>query len=189
MLVLLIIVLVVAAGLVVLWVLAERKASRTAADRDQVAARLGTTEGELAAMTAERDAGTERIATLAAQKAEVEAQREQVELDLADTDDALRKRTDLADAQAMQIDTLSAERDDLQQQLNSAEERIVTLAARPGVVVGEVATEDTGAEMLWDLEVARSERAWRNSVAINPVDDPSPFESTQDPLRTAVEIE
>jgi hypothetical protein len=76
----------------------------------------------------------------------------------------------------------------LQQQLTSAEERIVTLAARPGVVVGESA-DDPSAETLWDLEVARSERSWRNSVAINPVDDPSPFEGTDDPLRTAVEIE
>ncbi|MEM7276342.1 MAG: hypothetical protein AAF547_24930, partial [Actinomycetota bacterium] len=71
----------------------------------------------------------------------------------------------------------------------AAEERIVTLAARPGVVVGELSTEDSNAEMLWDLEVARSERAWRNSVAINPVDDASPFETTVDPVRTAVEIE
>ncbi|MEL6982502.1 MAG: hypothetical protein AAFO29_08765, partial [Actinomycetota bacterium] len=70
------------------------------------------------------------------------------------------------------------------------EEQIVTLAARPEVVVGDGdGTGDPSADTLWDLEVARSERSWRNSVAINPVDDPSPFDSTDDPVRTAVEIE
>ena len=189
MLVPLIILLVVAAGLVVLWVLAERKASQLAEAKDEVAKRLATTESNLTSMTRLRTAAQTKAEGLAAEKAAVENERNQVRLQLADVDEALRKRTDLADAQAMQIDTLSAARDELQERLNAAEERIVTLAARPGVVVGELSTEDSNAEMLWDLEVARSERAWRNSVAINPVDDPSPFETSDDPVRTAIEIE
>jgi hypothetical protein len=196
MLVPFIIVLVVAVGLVVLWVLAERKAARSAEELAETSQRLATTESELRAAKA-------TIGELEATVAETETERDYLagQLDenaqllsstadsLSEANESLRKRTELADAQAMQIDSLSAARDDLQQQLNSAEERIVTLAARPGVVVGELTNDDANAEMLWDLEVARSERAWRNSVAINPVDDPSPFETTEDPVRTAVEIE
>lgn len=196
MLVPFIIVLVVAVGLVVLWILAERKAARSAEELADTSQRLATTEAELGAAKT-------NIAELEATVSETETERDYLagQLDenaqllsntadsLSEANESLRKRTELADAQAMQIDTLSAARDELQQRLTVAEERIVTLASRPGVVVGELSTEDSNAEMLWDLEVARSERAWRNSVAINPVDDPSPFESTEDPVRTAVEIE
>lgn len=199
----LIIVLVVAVGLVVLWVLAERKAVRTGEELADTKSRLSTTEADLDRTTTALDDRTAKVEELEGGLADVEKERDFLagQLDetanlltdsnqsLADATEALRKRTDLADAQAMQIDTLSAARDELQQRLAVAEERIVTLAARPGVVVGELSTEDSNAEMLWDLEVARSERAWRNSVAINPVDDPSPFETTKDPVRTAVEIE
>ena len=58
------------------------------------------------------------------------------------------------------------------------------------MVVGDLTSGDNAnAEMLWDLEVARSERSWRNSVSVNPVSDPSPFENAEDPVREAVEIE
>ena len=196
MLVPFIIVLVVAVGLVVLWILAERKAARSAEELTETSQRLATTQSELGAVKA-------KVGELETTVTETETERDYLagQLDenaqllsntadsLSEANESLRKRTELADAQAMQIDTLSAARDELQQRLTVAEERIVTLASRPGVVVGELSTEDSNAEMLWDLEVARSERAWRNSVAINPVDDPSPFETTEDPVRTAVEIE
>lgn len=199
----LIIVLVVAAGLVILWILAERKAAQTGQQLEDTTSRLKTTEADLARTSASLDERTATAAKLETGLADLEKERDflAAQLDetaqqltsssaaLTESTEALRKRTELADAQAMQIDTLSAARDELQQRLHVAEDRIVTLAARPGVVVGELSTEDSNAEMLWDLEVARSERAWRNSVAINPVDDPSPFESTKDPVRTAVEIE
>lgn len=41
---------------------------------------------------------------------------------------------------------------------------------------------------LWALELARSERTWRHSVAVLP-DAPNPFETATDPLRLAIEIE
>ncbi len=41
----------------------------------------------------------------------------------------------------------------------------------------------------WALELVRSERTWRYSVAANPMEDPSPFESTNNALLLAVEIE
>lgn len=203
MLVPFIFVLVVAAGLVVLWILAERKAAKAGEELAETGQRLAAAEAELKTTSADLTASKSRVGELEKTVAETETERDYLasQLDenaqllsstadsLTEANEALRKRTELADAQDMQIDTLSAARDELQQRLTVAEERIVTLASRPGVVVGELSTEDSNAEMLWDLEVARSERAWRNSVAINPVDDPSPFETTEDPVRTAVEIE
>lgn len=181
---------VVAAGCLALFVLTQQKASRFASERDdktqqlkevsaeldQAGERLGRTNAELRQSEARRDTLTKEVSDLTGQ--------------LDESSSALHKRTELADAQALQIDALSGERDELRQQLNSAEEQIVTLAARPGVVVGDLTSgESANAEMLWELEVARSERSWRNSVSVNPVNDPSPFETAEDPVRQAVEIE
>ncbi len=189
MLVPFIIVVVIAAGLLVLLVMAQRKTTQITAERDEANRLLGEATVDISKANERLETAEGQIKTLESKRQELVSEKENLSGQLEESATMLRKRTELADAQAMQIDSLSAARDDLQQQLSSAEERIVTLAARPGVVVGELSTEDSNAEMLWDLEVARSERAWRNSVAINPVDDPSPFESSEDPVRTAVEIE
>lgn len=213
-----IIVAVIAAGLLVLLVLARQRTAQLRGELDDTAKRLAATESELATVGEQRRQAEERATELSArvealtstkeglerQVSELEGQVSGFEGRVSELDgrvnelttgldeatETLRKRTELADAQASQIDTLSAARDELQVKLTAAEEQIVTLAARPDVVVGEGdGTGDPGADTLWDLEVARSERSWRNSVAINPVDDPSPFDSTDDPVRTAVEIE
>lgn len=41
----------------------------------------------------------------------------------------------------------------------------------------------------WRLELVRSERTWRYSVSTNPLEDASPFEDSESPLRLAIEIE
>lgn len=205
MLVPLIISAVIAVGLLVLWLWARGQVGRLTAERDQLSADLDSTRSELARTGDQLTAAEER-------KAELSAQLDQARGDNAvlgqkvtgltgevtdlrgERDEAretLRKRTELADAQASQIDVLSAARDELQQKLTASEQQIATLAARPGVVVGssDGASVDTNAATLWDLEVSRSERSWRNSVAINPEAETSPFDDTDDPVRTAVEIE
>lgn len=189
MLVALIIAVVVAVGLLVMLYVAQQKTTVLTAERDEANRQLNETSADLQRANERLVTAEGQITSLDEQRADLVVQNTRLNGDLEETTTSLRKRTELADAQAMQIDSLSAARDELQQQLNSAEERIVTLAARPGVVVGELSNDDANAEMLWDLEVARSERAWRNSVAINPVDDPSPFESSDDPVHTAVQIE
>ncbi len=215
--VLVIVVAIVAAGALVLWFQTQQKANQLTEERDALNADLDATTDQLQRseqrvqaagvqideldaarreLVGERDGLTTNVAALESEVGGLEAkvgglnsEVDGLRNEIDETTTTLRKRTELADAQALQIDSLSAERDDLRTQLTSAEERIVTLAARPGVVVGEQSSDDAHAEMLWDLELARSERAWRNSVAINPVDDNSPFESAADPTRTAVEIE
>lgn len=47
---------------------------------------------------------------------------------------------------------------------------------------------EQGLALLWSLELARSARTWRQSVAIQP-DEVNPFTSTQEPLRLALEVE
>ncbi len=185
----LIIVAVIAAGLLAMVLSGRQKTAEVTAERDNFNRQLNETTVDLQRTNDRLETAESQIASLDEQRTDLIAESKRLTTDLEESATALRKRTELADAQAMQIDSLSAARDELQQQLTSAEEQIVTLAARPGVVVGELANDDANAEMLWDLEVARSERAWRNSVAINPVDDPSPFESTSDPVHTAVQIE
>jgi len=43
-------------------------------------------------------------------------------------------------------------------------------------------------EGLWSLERTRTERTWRQSVALDP-SDPGPFEAHDDPARVAIEVE
>ncbi len=59
-------------------------------------------------------------------------------------------------------------------------------AVHQSVFVGSLAGAAPAA--LWDLEMARSERTWRHSVALDP-SAPSPFIDAVDPLKLAVEIE
>lgn len=209
MLVPFIIVAVITAGLLVLLVLARQRIDRLTTEAADLGARLESTEADLAAARVEQAetaatletvrgsladsetklAGAEkRIADLTSQNVGLTGQVAELNGTVEAANETLRKRTELADAQAEQIDVLSGARDELQLRLTAAEEQIVTLTARPGVVVGE-SGEDSGAETLWDLEVARSERSWRTSVAIDPMGEASPFENTDDPVRTAVEIE
>jgi hypothetical protein len=196
MVVALIIASAVAVGLAVLYFLANAKAGRLTTERDGLAGDLETTRQELAdvkttlaATSGELETAQARNQELAAEVSTLGNRLSDTTTDLETVNESLRRRTELADAQAMQIDAVSAERDELQGRLQEAEERIVTLAARPGVVVGSGDGDDPASDTLWDLEVARTERLWRNSVAINPVDDTSPFDDSDDPVRTAIEIE
>ncbi len=188
-----IILAVVAVGLAAATIMGQQKASRLLGERDDVQHQLEDTAGKLSETAKQRDTARAEASDLESRRSSLEASVKQYDTKLTESNEALRKRTELADAQAMQIDALSGERDELKQQLLEAEERIVTMAARPGVVVGQPGegvdpvTDD--ASMLWQLEVSRSERLWRNSVAINPIGDTSPFETTDDPARKAIEIE
>ncbi len=188
---------VLALAFLVLWLTALQKASGLEAELEEANIQLAAAKSEIATMNDQIDRATDDIQALEAKAKGLDSELITTKSRFVDASDTLRKRTELADAQALQIDALSGERDDLRQQLSAAEERIVTLNARPGVVVGAVESDtvDAGAgsagqfAMLWDLEVARSERLWRTSVAIDPSSEANPFADTDDPTRRAVEIE
>lgn len=178
-----------------MWLAAQSNVGSLTGERDDLQASLDRVNGELGVRDGELKEARSRFAALEAKKTSVDNELVNTKARLDDASDALRKRTELADAQALQIDSLSAERDELRQKVADADERIATMAARPGVVVGEMTSADgestygASAEVLWSLELARSERQWRNSVAIDPMGETSPFETTDDPVREAVETE
>ena len=185
---------VLAVAFLSMWLAAQANVSSLTEDRDDLQADLNRVTGELGTRDGELADAKSQLSTLEAKIGSLEGDLSDTKSKLTDSDDALRKRTELADAQALQIDALSGERDEIRQKLGDAEEKIVTMAARPGVVVGEMSageggTPEANAEILWGLEVARSERQWRNSVAIDPMSETTPFEATDDPVREAVEIE
>ncbi|MFV0523046.1 MAG: hypothetical protein ACK5RL_00930 [Acidimicrobiales bacterium] len=92
---------------------------------------------------------------------------------------------------AAEITKLTAEKSSLRQRADEAEAAATAaIAANTGIVVGDdLDLDGSQPEMLWQMELARSERNWRNSVATNPQADESPFDGADDPVRLAVEIE
>ena len=108
-----------------------------------------------------------------------------------------------ADHQRTRADAAEAERADLASRVATLEAEIMTATeakvaadvradalavaadAGDGLSVGQVAASP---EALWRLELARSERLWRNSVAVVP-DEPSPIATADDPLRAALDVE
>ena len=82
---------------------------------------------------------------------------------------------------------MAIEAEDLRSRIAGLEQALATARATTSVArPGTMPELDPG--ILWQLELARSERTWRYSVAMFP-DDESPFAETDDPLRLAVETE
>lgn len=144
------------------------------------------TEGARQAGEIRRQASqlSERAAAAAQMKADleerIEAQSGEISALVADMN-GLQKRVEEADAALVEAEKARL----------AAEEEIAAAESRnAGLVIGELAEVD-GAhpEALWDLEVARSERTWRNSVAVDPTSPEGPFVDAADPVRLAVEIE
>ncbi|MFV0259046.1 MAG: hypothetical protein ACK5PP_11430 [Acidimicrobiales bacterium] len=103
----------------------------------------------------------------------------------------LKARAAEIESKKAEIGKLTTEKTSLRKRADEAEAAAATaIAANAGVVVNEALDLDgTQPEMLWQMELARSERTWRNSVATNPQADDSPFTDADDPVRLAVEIE
>ena len=102
----------------------------------------------------------------------------------------LGKATESLEQKTVEATGLFKDKEELAEQLLVAERKIVDLAARPDVVLNEMAVNNSNnATALWKLELLRSERAWRNSVATNPVTDESPFTKSEDPVRLAIETD
>jgi cell division protein FtsL len=188
MLVALIVAVVIALALAVLWFQARGQITALRSELDQRSQELTAANADLASTKETLSSSRSRVEQQEKRLNDLDTRVAKLTTERDETADALRKRTELADAQAMQIDVLSAERDAVQEQLAESEKRIEALAARPGALVGAV-DEDEDSATLWDLEVARTERLWRASVAINPTDPVTPFAESDDPVRTAVEIE
>ncbi|WP_195210531.1 hypothetical protein [Actinomarinicola tropica] len=194
-----VVVLALLSGLLAVLLLVQRR--RSTAALDACRADAGLVADELAA-TRSNAADTERRAAEAEARAEA-AERRAADAEAsaaatrADADRASGDREAALASLAAAEDQIAAaqataaaattERDEVAAQVVELRERLLALDAasrrtldahRPGIE----------AEALWQLELARAERTWRHSVAASP-DGPGPFGETDDPLRTAVEIE
>lgn len=191
---------VLAVAFLALWVTTQQKLGGVRNELSEAETQLSAAKSEVASMNDELDSTKDEVKNLQAKSDGLENELAGTNARLDDAKDTLRKRTELADAQALQIDALSGERDDLREEIRQAEEKIASMAARPGVVVGDMTggvvgeqaddnSLDSQFETLWNLELARTERVWRNSVAIDPTSETSPFDDADNALRQAIEIE
>ncbi len=178
--------------------------STAATERESLAEQLETATTELEAAKAAIDLAT----------ATAEATQEQIDrltAELAASSDEVEQQTAWAVRTQAELDEMSkvaatqaVEINELALQAEAAEEALVeaqdAASRRRETAVPPVllANSEDGTQLevpgfspatAWQLELVRSDRTWRYSVASNPVEDSSPFEDTDNPLRLAIEIE
>lgn len=190
-------------GLIVggLLVALRRTAYRARVQRQQLSRQLSeavatteTSSRREAASLAELTAAQTSVATLTA---ELEAARDQI----IDLDEEIEAADALANDQSAELASMAIENEELRKKLASTELNLLSVEVEAERLRSSVAqleflrpsgTSAAGshpdAATLWKLELARSERTWRYSVAILP-DDPSPYTDADDPLRLAIETE
>ena len=190
MLIPLIIVVVVAAGLLAMYLQARSSGAESRAEAD----RLETERNELSEMNTrlvqESSTAHSENKTLGEQLESTAAEVRRLGDQLDKARAAGQEQAARLDSQSEEIGVLVADNKALQTKVQAAETAAAAVIARDtGVVIGQELVGSAQTETLWDLELARSERTWRTSVATNPDVDQSPFEHTDDPVRLAVEIE
>lgn len=154
--------------------------------------------------TAERaDTAEQRADDLEAVKDGLELARQELDVTVAEKSGALStahetiaQQEEAAEARTLENLELTHQTERLQVELVEAADE----AARqrtpsvPAVLVSDEGSDldipGFSPAMAWELELVRSERTWRYSVAANPVEDASPFDGTEiNPLKLAIEVE
>ncbi|MEL7210228.1 MAG: hypothetical protein AAGK32_18690, partial [Actinomycetota bacterium] len=162
---------------------ADKREADLQAERDQLNTDKAGLQTELNAAKRE----TERINEKANASA-AEVRRLGGELDKARS--VADQQTERIESQAARILEFEGEVAALEAQVEVAETAAASAMARAsGIVIGAMTDDGARPETLWDLELTRSERTWRTSVATNPEADDSPFDDVDDPVRLAIEIE
>ena len=147
-----------------------RDLTATRTEIDQLNTEAGKRNATIQTLQAEIGSAQSLVAE---QKTRIENQSTEIAA-LVQDNNALHERAEAADAARAEAETEAA----------AAEAR------NAGVAIGDVVSPDgSHPAALWDLEVARSERTWRTSVAVDPTAPQGPFETADDPVRLAVEIE
>lgn len=163
-----------------------------AANRDRLETEIKEKDALIDELERSAAAATSKIDELESAKRDAETKSttaaERADAAVADTaakDGELREAQQKLEELTTQNNALVDDRDSLKNEIESAR-------SAPAIVLGDGHQNGNGSSpihTLWDLEMARSERTWRHSVAINPENDPNPFDETDDPVRLAVEIE
>lgn len=171
---------------------ARAEAATRTTERDESRAQLAARTAELATRTTELETARSQITRLEAQSSQLSGavRRQTVEID--ELRAKVAEQAARIEAQSNEIGTLVLENNALEARAETAEAAVTAAEARnTGVVIGEELGSTDGGHpaTLWALELARSKRTWRTSVAANPFAEPTPFEETDDPVRLAVEVE
>lgn len=173
-------------------------AERSAAEA--LAAQLDT---DLSEITDRLDSAEQRIEDVESAKDEVDSAHKELELTLVERSAELSTALGRIEQHEADASVREQENLDLTHQTERLQVELVEAAdeaaKKRAPSVPSILVSDDGADldvpgfspaMAWDLELVRSERTWRYSVAANPVEDPSPFdEEDVNTLRLAIEIE
>ncbi len=192
-------------GLAVLGVVTSRRlrvqTELTAAAERSVAERteeLRTANESLGQAREQRSAAEEetRVATAGRAAAEEAARtaEERATVTMAEVDRARAERADAraeADGAVLERDEARAEAARANEALRAAEQRAggdEPADADADAPVAVTAGNNVDAAFLWALERARSERTWRQSVALSP-DDESVLDNAENPLIEAIRVD
>jgi len=154
-----------------------------------LAAERTALESHIEALEAECDQLRQSIVDGSESRARLTEEVARLGTDLAHARDAARESDAAAVAAVAQCDATGQELLAVRQELETARAELEAVRTRPVVDDSErppVAPELV--EGLWALERARTERTWRQSVALDPAAS-GPFESGADPARVSVEVE
>jgi hypothetical protein len=170
--------------------ISEATAAELAAARAELDETMAGLRIDLDAARAARDDAQRALEDLTSELTDTTSELEAVKATLETTEGALAEQRD-------ELRRVTLEIESAQEALAAAED-LAAKRAETAVPPVLLANSEDGAQLdvpgfspttAWDLELVRSERTWRYSVATNPLEDESPFSDTQNPLRLAVEIE
>jgi archaellum component FlaC len=119
-------------------------------------------------------------------KAALASEITELKEDLVSLNEELDAGDRLAADQSAELASMAIEAEDFISRIGALEGEVANRVQPFGSVSSSEDAPDP--TILWQLELARSERTWRYSVAMFP-DDASPFADTDDALRLAVETE
>ncbi len=143
---------------------------------------------ELSSAEASAASASKKSEDLKSEKLRLSSELETAESKLAATKTELTSATSSVDKLTSELDEIRIERDRLETSLTDLKQSAVKAQEREAAE----ALNGSGpirAATLWDLELSRSARTWRTSVATNPDIQKTPFDDAENPVRTAVEIE
>lgn len=155
--------------------LTERQSTIGALEAD-----IATAAENQAALEAEASRVTAEMAALAQRTVEADAARAASDQDLATAREAAAAADALAADAEARAEAATERAESAEQAALQATEQLAAADSPPWV-------GGPGPEVLWALELARTERTWRTSVAADPTSDV--FDSPADPLRQAIEVD
>lgn len=176
----------------------QERESALVDERDQLTRSKTNLERELSKAEEEIDELTGRAESRAVRIEKLEAELDAARAEGTEQQTTIDNQASEIDRRTQEMDALKADNNDLHERATAADTARAEAARRAdeiearyaGVPIDAIDTAEGAAPAtLWGLELARSERTWRTSVAVDPTAVTGPFDDADDPVRLAVEIE